>query len=63
MESEMKTIEYRVRPVTRYIVTRFEAHGSSEGASSYMGELDSEHLAQRVAAALVASEPGSKLVP
>jgi hypothetical protein len=30
-------IEYRVRPVTRYIVTRFEQVTSDEGASSYGG--------------------------
>jgi len=43
----MKTIEYRVRPVTRYIVTRFESEDRM-GASSSCGEFDREDEALRV---------------
>lgn len=31
---ELKRVEYRVRPVTRYIVTRFEAWNLPEGSKS-----------------------------
>ena len=47
----MKTIEYRVRPVTRYIVTRYVAEyrvglGGSVG-SEMLGQFDSEAMADR----------------
>ena len=41
-------IEYRVRPVTRYIVTRFVADESSQ-SSGVVGEFPSEQLARDVA--------------
>lgn len=55
-----KTIEYRVRPVTRYIVTRFESEfhengcGSSGGSS--FGEYDNEGEAKKVMSALFSQE-------
>lgn len=58
-----KVIEYRVRPVTRYVVTRF--HSEGEGPVRGMagcetcGEFDNMERANTVAHALHASEPGS----
>lgn len=55
-------IEYRVRPVTRYIVTRFEegiAHkpGAPSGPSSRQhGEYENEDTAYSVATALAFKE-------
>lgn len=56
-------IEYAVRPVIRYFVTRFE-DGRSQGAawntgSSFMGAFDGVDQANRVCAALAASEDGA----
>jgi hypothetical protein len=54
-----KTIEYRVRPVTRYIVTRFwsENGGDLNGAgSSQHGEFDNADTAYQVGYALCAAE-------
>jgi hypothetical protein len=54
-----KTIEYRVRPVTRYIVTRFESSnegGSCSGGSESLGEFDHEPTAYRVGYALAKAE-------
>lgn len=55
-----KTIEYRVRPVTRYIVTRFEheAHesGACSGGCSTFGEYDNEGEAKKVMSALFSQE-------
>lgn len=42
----MKTIEYRVRPVTRYIVTRYYTEDDSCGCEA-LGEFDSEAMADR----------------
>jgi hypothetical protein len=47
----MDKIEYRVRPVTRYYVTKYEQSENGGGCSS-CGEYDSESLAQQVAYAL-----------
>ena len=50
-----KFVEVRVRPVTRYVVTRYEsAHpdGCSYSGSEPLGEFDNERAAERVAAAL-----------
>jgi hypothetical protein len=44
-------IEYRVRPVTRYVVTRYEADGAAAG-SGPMGEYANEETAYAVAYAL-----------
>lgn len=56
----MKTIEYRVRPVTRYIVTRFESEthedGGDSGGSSAHGTFDNNYVAQEVAYALCKAE-------
>lgn len=49
------TIEYRVRPVTRYIVTRFEA-GENCGSSSQHGEFDNPEVAYQVGYALCKAE-------
>lgn len=58
-----KTIEYRVRPVTRYIVTRFEHEvhesGSRRGGSSTFGEYDNEGQANKVMQALLIQEENS----
>lgn len=43
----MKTIEYRVRPVTRFVVTRFESDGGMASSTS-CGEFDREEAALRV---------------
>ena len=54
-------IEYRVRPVTRYVVTRWqsgERHGSQMtcGSSETRGEFDNERSAYEVAYALCKHE-------
>ncbi|UVL26808.1 hypothetical protein [Pseudomonas donghuensis] len=59
----MKT-EYQVRPVTRYIVTRFAADGASEGGSQgcssvAIGEFANGQQADLVADALVAKDQAS----
>jgi hypothetical protein len=43
------TAEFKVRPVTRYVVTRFD---EKIAGSSFCGEFDNENLAERAAAAL-----------
>ncbi|PRA53184.1 MULTISPECIES: hypothetical protein [Pseudomonas] len=53
--------EYQVRPVTRYVVTRYEAtssrHGSLTGASSsVIGEFVNGHIADDVADGMVAKD-------
>ena len=48
-------VEYRVRPVTRYIVTRYYADDSASG-SEYKGEYDSPHIAYEVGYALAKEE-------
>lgn len=59
-----KTIEYRVRPVTRYIVTRFEseqvANGLGCAGSSSFGEYDNEGQANKVMQALLIQEENSR---
>jgi hypothetical protein len=56
----MEKIEYRVRPVTRFIVTRFEAKEMVDGAgsagSSVHGEFDNVDTAHEVAYALAKAE-------
>lgn len=54
-------IEYRVRPVTRFIVTRYEtepplAGVTSKGASTQHGEFDNEETAYAVGYALAKAE-------
>lgn len=48
----MKTIEYRVRPVTRYVVTRYES-----GGVETLGEFANEGHALRVMLALQRHDP------
>lgn len=50
-------IEYKVRPVTRYVITRFETSGPDEngrgsGSSEAKGEYDNQDVAYEVAYAL-----------
>lgn len=51
-------IEYRVRPVTRYVVTRFHSGERSAGCET-CGEFDNMQRANTVAEALHKSEQGS----
>jgi hypothetical protein len=48
-------IEYRVRPVTRYVVTRFEQTPNT-GGSSMHGEFDNADTAYAVGYALAKAE-------
>lgn len=54
----MTTIQYRVRPVTRYVVTRYseDAERRAYGCEG-MGEFDNERQANHVMDALFASDP------
>jgi len=53
----MEKIEYRVRPVTRYFVTRYsESADGRTGDCSEMGEYQSQHVAQEVGYALCKAE-------
>jgi hypothetical protein len=55
----MKTVEYKVRAVTRYVVTRYES--DPEGGSGSVitfGEFDNGDYASRVCQALTAADPG-----
>lgn len=59
------TIEYRVRPVTRYLVTRFHGEESEDGrsasgGSSCMGEFDNQKSAALVAGALSVADEAAK---
>ncbi len=53
-------IQYRVRPITRYVVTRFESHddgnGRESGGSSERGQYDNAQIAFEVASALCKAE-------
>lgn len=57
-------IEYRVRPVTRYVVTRYEEHshpnGNPGGGCCTKGEFDNEETAYAVAYALARHEHEQK---
>jgi hypothetical protein len=55
----MKTVEFRVRPVTRYILTRFEDEQTGKmgrTGSETAGEFDSEILASNAALAFGTAE-------
>lgn len=52
----MQSIEYRVRPVTRYVVTRHESEGPGTGSLRTLGEYDNIHVAQEVGYALCKAE-------
>lgn len=54
----METIEYRVRPVTRYVVTRFQQDENGGGGVATKGEFDNEELAYAVGYALAKDEHG-----
>lgn len=51
----MSQIEYRVRPVTRYIVTRYEKNEGG-GSCTQKGEFQNEELASEIAKALARPE-------
>jgi hypothetical protein len=51
----VEKIEYRVRPVTRYVVTRYEEH-ETVGNCGQMGEFDNERVAYEVGYALCKAE-------
>lgn len=60
------TIEYTVRPVVRYFVTRWEDGAASGSAwntgSSFMGVFDNVEQANRVADAMSRVDPGEGAV-
>lgn len=51
-----KVVEYRVRPVVRYIVTRYESSDNATGASTMHGPFDHEEAAYAVGYALCKTE-------
>lgn len=51
-------IEYRVRAVTRYVITRYEETGNT-GSIETIEIFDSNEVANKVCSALHLSEPGS----
>ncbi len=61
-----KTVEIRVRPVTRWIASRYEfedrGDGRASGGSEGLGEFDSPRAANRVAEAIGAHEPVAKVI-
>lgn len=60
----MKTIEYRIRPVTRYLVTRFESDDNTRSAQvETFGDFDSEIHAIRVKNALERHDPDAEALP
>lgn len=54
----MKHIEFRVRPVTRYNLTRYES-GPDYGGVGTVAEFDNWQNAHDVAKALQSAEPGA----
>lgn len=62
----MSTVEIRVRPVTRYVVTRYESHATGNGkgcaSSASLGEFDNTENADRVAMAIKRTEPNARVV-
>lgn len=60
----MNAVEFRVRTVSRYIVTKYEwpdVPQVTAGKSSLIGEFDSTPMAEAVATALHESTPNSRL--
>ena len=54
---DIMKLEYRVRPVTRYVVTRYEEDACHRsGTSSQCGEYDNADIAHEVAYALCKQE-------
>lgn len=62
----MKTVEFRVRPVVRYLVTQFtkeEAPNSAIGVgSATIGEFANEELATRIAISLAQHSDGDVVI-
>ena len=62
-----KTVEYRVRPMTRYHVTRYEEQEHEDGCNSggveSLGTFDNLEAANRVCVQLAASEPNATANP
>ena len=62
-----KNVEYQVRPVNRYVVTRYESitedSGLCSGGSQVVGEFDSAPAAAKVMEAMKASDPFFKPPP
>lgn len=52
----MSQVEIRVRPVVRYIVTRFIPQSQGQSSVETLGEFDNEGYAEQVAAALRVEE-------
>ena len=64
LEKSMNVIEYKVRPVTRFVVTRYESNPETgSGAVETIGEYPNEWYAQRVKTALEAADPGGDELP
>ena len=55
MAVENRQIEYRVRTVTRYVVTRYESGEYANGVET-KGEFDNDEIAHEVARALCKDE-------
>lgn len=58
----MTTVEIRVRPVTRWNITRHESDPERGGSTGSVGEYDSERQANDMALALKAQEPMARVV-
>lgn len=54
--SDLTKVEYRVRPVVRYMVTRYEEKGPRSAGSTPKGEFDNAHIAYEVGCALAKDE-------
>lgn len=55
--ADLGKVEYRVRKVERYIVTRYhETEGATTGGTETKGEFDNQDIAHEVAYALCADE-------
>lgn len=52
----MERTEYRLRPVTRFIVTRYQDTGDGNGVSSQLGEYSNADAGYEVAYALCKAE-------
>lgn len=52
----MKNVEYKVRPVTRWIITKFESEGSL-GCSCVIGEFENLAHANQTAQCLYDAHP------
>jgi len=59
----METNEFRVRAVTRYVVTHYHYNEEArEAGCGPMGEFDHLEYAMQIGAALAASIPGAKFL-